>query len=110
MTILVDAQLSPHLAPWITRTFSIEAFSVGYLGYRDAADTEIFEYARTAGAIVMTKDDDFVRLHYQQGSPPKIIWLTCGNTSNDHIKKILRNKLPQVLEMLNTSDLVELTD
>jgi len=88
----------------------MESFSVGYLGYRDATDAEIFEYARASQAIVMTKDDDFVRLHYQRGSPPKIIWITCGNTSNEHIKKILRDKLPQVLALLNTSDLVEITD
>lgn len=110
MSLIVDAQLSPHLAPWISQTFGMEAFSVGYLGYRDATDTEIFEYARASQAIVLTKDDDFVRLHHQRGSPPKIIWITCGNTSNEYIKKILRDKLPQVLALLNTSDLVEITD
>lgn len=58
----------------------------------------------------MTKDEDFVLLHHQYGSPPKIIWITCGNTSNERMKQILKNKLPSVLEMINKFDLVEISD
>lgn len=49
---------------WITDHFpEIEAYSVKYLGLRDAEDPEIFEAARMAGAVVMTKDNDFVQPH-----------------------------------------------
>jgi predicted nuclease of predicted toxin-antitoxin system len=56
----VDAQLSPALAPWITEQFGIEAYSVKWLGYRDATDAEIFHAARKAAVVVMTKDSDFI--------------------------------------------------
>ncbi len=36
--LIIDAHLSPHLAPWIERNFAIPAFSVAYLGLRDAND------------------------------------------------------------------------
>jgi predicted nuclease of predicted toxin-antitoxin system len=39
----IDAQLSPALASWIAEHFKIEAFSVKYLGYRDANDRQIFD-------------------------------------------------------------------
>lgn len=45
----LDAQLPPQLAPWLSATFDVLAYSVGYLGYRDASDDEIFRAAREAG-------------------------------------------------------------
>ena len=81
MTIWVDAQLSPRIARWIEGNFPVTAVPLRDLGLRDAGDREIFAAGRIANAIVLTKDSDFVDLLDQQGSPPKIIWLTCGNTS-----------------------------
>jgi predicted nuclease of predicted toxin-antitoxin system len=36
MNFWVDAQLSPHFAPWLSARFSVPAFSVRDLGLRDA--------------------------------------------------------------------------
>jgi predicted nuclease of predicted toxin-antitoxin system len=41
MTFWIDAQLPPQLAPWLTETFKVEAFSVRFLGLRDAEDEDI---------------------------------------------------------------------
>jgi predicted nuclease of predicted toxin-antitoxin system len=60
--IWVDAQLSPALAPWISQQFNIEAVSVRRLGLLDAKDPVIFQAAREANAIVLTKDVDFTLL------------------------------------------------
>lgn len=40
-------------------------------------------------AIVITKDRDFVNLVRRRGTPPRIIWVTCGNTSNREMREIL---------------------
>ncbi|MCU0338341.1 MAG: DUF5615 family PIN-like protein [Spirosomaceae bacterium] len=61
------------LALSITDKFGIEAFSVKFWGLRDATDEVIFAEARKQNAIVLTKDEDFVNLISQKGSPPKII-------------------------------------
>jgi predicted nuclease of predicted toxin-antitoxin system len=82
MTIWVDAHLSPAIATWITNTLGITALALRDIGLRDAEDHEIFEAAKAQKVIVMTKDRDFVELVDRLGSPPQIIWLTCGNTSN----------------------------
>ncbi|WP_459872906.1 DUF5615 family PIN-like protein [Endothiovibrio diazotrophicus] len=62
MIFWIDAQLSPALAPWIKERFGVDAYSVKYLGYRDADDVDIFLSAKQAGVIVITKDRDFLDL------------------------------------------------
>lgn len=73
MKISMNAQLSPSLAIWINSTFGIESYSLKFLGLRDADDIEIFEKARREEDIViMTKDNDFLNLLYELGSPLKL--------------------------------------
>ena len=111
MTLWIDAQLSPALALWITQTFGIQAAAVRDLGLRDATDRDIFEAAGKAKAIVLTKDGDFVRLLDRFGPPPQVIWLTCGNTGNAHLRQILAQALPQAVTQLKAGErLVEISD
>ncbi|ELS31927.1 MULTISPECIES: DUF5615 family PIN-like protein [Pseudanabaena] len=110
MIIWIDAHLSPAIAPWISRTFGISAFALRDLGLRDAEDPEIFEAGKAQKIIFMTKDSDFVDLVERLGSPPQIIWLTFGNTSNAQLKEILTATLPRALEILATGEsLVEIS-
>ena len=109
MTIWLDAQLSPAIAAWITEQSSVPVIALRELGLRDATDREIFFAARASDAIVMTKDSDFVRLLEVNGSSPKVIWLTCGNTSNARLKEILGETLGKALELLQAGEqLVEI--
>ncbi len=58
----------------------------------------------------MTKDSDFVSLLDRFGSPPKIIWLTCGNTSNSNLKIILSKTLQTAIELFdNGEEIVEIS-
>ena len=109
MKIWVDAQLSPRTARWIAAHFPVEAAALRELNLRDAGDDDIFAAARAANAIVLTKDSDFVRLLEQHGSPPKILWLTCGNTSEAALQQILSQHLSTALGLLEGGeDLVEI--
>ena len=112
MILWIDAQLSPAIAAWINRTFEdIEAQSVRSLGLRDALDYEIFEEARKQAVIVMTKDKDFINLVDQHGSPPKVIWITCGNTSNAKMRQILSKSLSKAKQLLDKGEaIVEISD
>lgn len=110
MIIWVDAHLSPAIVTWITQTFGITALALRDVGLRDAEDTEIFEAAKAQGVILITKDSDFVDLVERLGTPPQIIWLTCGNTSNARLREILSTNLPEALEILSSGEaLVEIT-
>jgi predicted nuclease of predicted toxin-antitoxin system len=104
MIIWVDAQLSPFLADWICNELKFDAKAIRDFGLRDANDEDIFNKAKIAEAIVMTKDIDFKILQDRLGSPPKIIWLTCGNTSNRRLKEILISHLHDAIELLNSGD------
>jgi predicted nuclease of predicted toxin-antitoxin system len=109
-TIWIDAHLSPAIATWITDTFGVTALALRDLGLRDAEDPEIFEAAKAQGVIFMTKDSDFVDLVERLDSPPQIIWLTCGNTSNARLREILSSVLPETLELLGSGEkLVEIS-
>lgn len=110
MIIWLDAQLSPALAPWIQATFNVEAHALRDLGLRDSTDRAIFHAAKSAGAVLMTKDSDFVTLSHHYGAPPPIIWLTCGNTSNRSLQALLAKAFPRVLLLLQSGEsLVEIT-
>ena len=57
----------------------------------------------------MSKDKDFIDLLYVHHAPPKIIWLTCGNTSKQRLKEIMALHLRHALDILESgSDLVEI--
>ena len=111
MKFWIDAQLSPALAPWLSNTFGVEAFSVRWLGLQHASDERIFTAARETEAVVITKDRDFVQLLERLGPPPKLIWVTCGNTSNAQMRKILQQTFPKALSLLQAGEsLIEITD
>jgi predicted nuclease of predicted toxin-antitoxin system len=107
--IWVDAHLSPRIARWISANFPISALPLRELGLRAAEDDEIFVAGRVAGVIILTKDSDFIRLLELHGSPPKILWLTCGNTSEAALQEILGRQLATALCLLEGGeDLVEI--
>ena len=110
--IWVDAQISPAIAVWINNQFeNFEAKSLSALGLRDARDIEIYNRASIEDVIIMTKDSDFQRLVQNYGSPPKIILITCGNTSNERLRTILSFSLNQAVNLLNQKEtIVEIKD
>jgi predicted nuclease of predicted toxin-antitoxin system len=109
MTVWLDAHLSPGLARWLSDTFDLAAVPVRELGLRGAEDDEIFFAARKAADVVITKDVDFITLLERHGSPPKIIWLTCGNTSDASLREILTAKFREALALLVSGEnLVEI--
>jgi predicted nuclease of predicted toxin-antitoxin system len=111
MKLWVDAQLSPALAGWLRDAFGIEAAAVRDLGLREAKDLQIFMAARRASAVVMTKDIDFLQLVERLGPPPQILWVTCGNTSNERLRQILTTAWPAAQSLLARGEpLVEISE
>ena len=109
MILWIDAQLSPALAPWISQQFAVEAYSARWLGLTRATDQQIFEAARKANAVVMTKDSDFLRLLELHGPPPQVIWVTLGNTANARLREVCGRRLSSALRLLESGEaLVEI--
>lgn len=112
--IWLDAQLSPALVSFIFQLSGIDCLAVRDLGLRDANDVDIFTQAkkRSSAVVIITKDADFLDLLIRYGSPPKIIFLTCGNTSNHKLKEIFSLRLKEAMDLLESSDndIVEISD
>jgi len=110
VTIWLDEQISPFLAPWIEQQFGITCSSVTILPVDRGADLAIFLAARGAGAIVISKDSDFVDLAQRLGTPPPIIRLRMGNCSNTTMRLILSARLQDALDLIEAGEpIVELS-
>ncbi len=105
MRLWLDAQLPPALAGWINlQGLALEATPIRDLGLRDALDPEIFQAAREAQALMMTKDRDFIQLLERSGPPPQVIWLRTGNSSNQALQRTLSTTLGPALELLRAGE------
>ncbi len=106
MNFWVDAQISPQFALWLSARFNVPAFALRELGLRDATDRAIFDAARAAEqpVVVITKDRDFSELVLRHRTPPQVLWVTCGNTSNVHLHTIFEQLFPQALALLHAGD------
>ena len=109
MIFWIDAQLSPEIAEWLSENYEVKALSVKDVGHRDSKNKDIFQAAAKEADVVITKDKDFVNLLERFGPPPKILWLTIGNTSNKYLKQILDKKFATALKLLQENNLVEIT-
>lgn len=59
----------------------------------------------------MTKDSDFVDLVCRLGTPPQILWLTCGNVTNRNLRQILTATFLDDLERIKQGEaIVEISD
>lgn len=111
MTFWLDAQRPPALARYLIESFGVEAEPLGALGLRDATDREIFDAARRAGVTLVSKDGDFVELVRRLGTPPQIIWVTCGNVTNKHLKQVFATTFAQARALLaGGAQVVEIAD
>ncbi|HEY9704117.1 MAG TPA: DUF5615 family PIN-like protein [Allocoleopsis sp.] len=106
MNIWIDAQLPPTLANWLTSNFDVQAVALRDMEMGYAQDIDIFAAARAVNAIIMTKDSDFIDLVCRLGSPPQILWLTCGNVTNQNLRKLLNATLPNALEQLRQGEVI----
>lgn len=97
MKLLFDENLSHKLVHLLAEDYpdSVHVRSVSLGG---ASDSVIWEYARTQGYIIASKDTDFRERSFVEGFPPKIIWLDVGNTGTQEIAILLRRHKPLVEE------------
>lgn len=109
MKVWVDAQLSPAMARYLKDELGTDASALRDIGLRDAEDGEIFQAARSASAVVMTKDSDFVSLLERFGPPPQVVWVRCGNTSNANLRAVLLKTWAEAVRHLEAGEaLVEI--
>lgn len=92
--------MPPLLAEWLSKNHGVEALSLRDIELRDAADDEIFRAAQQAQIVMISKDSDFVELVSRHGSPPQLLWVTCGNVTNRRLQEVFAKTFPDALALL----------
>jgi len=111
MIYWIDAQLPPQVADWLRWTFKVEAYSLRDLGLRDAEDELIFQQAQQTGIVLISKDSDFVEMVLRWGTPPQLLWVTCGNVTNRRLQSLFTLVFPKAQQLLAAGEaIVEITD
>lgn len=95
MRLLFDENLSGRLPSLLAEVFP-ESASVMATGLGGRSDSDIWEHAKTAGFVLVSKDEDFQRLSVLRGPPPKVIWIRLGNCTTADIVRLLRFRAEQL--------------
>jgi len=101
--LLFDANLSPALVGLLRADYA-DSVHVRDAGLRHGSDAEIWEYAKTRGFVVVSKDTDFRERSFLEGSPPKVIWLDVGNAGTREIELLLRRERHRVEQVIQSPD------
>lgn len=96
MRFLVDAQLPPALARHLV-TLGHEASHVADAGLLASRDRDIWRYAEANGAVLITKDEDFVTLRALNPRGPAIVWVRVGNATKRNLIARFVAALPAIV-------------
>ncbi len=103
MHFLIDAQLPPLLAGWL-KANGHEAEHVFDLELDDASDQAIWNRAEAIGAVLITKDEDFVGLRLRLETGPAVCWVRIGNATNPTLIAWFERVFPGILVALESGE------
>jgi predicted nuclease of predicted toxin-antitoxin system len=104
LKLLFDQNLSRKLVTRLADIFP-DSSHVQFHGLVEKTDTEIWEFAKTSDFCIVTQDADFAERSRLYGSPPKVVWLRCGNAPTSQVEAILRSGVEAVQELLDNPNL-----
>ena len=97
MKLLLDENLSPRLVNRLNQLFP-GLTHVRDVGLKQAADQQIWDWARDNGFAVVTTDADFVALSQRHSWPPKVVHLEQCDFSSRIIEDWLRRNAVRISE------------
>jgi predicted nuclease of predicted toxin-antitoxin system len=100
LKLLFDQNLSRKLVTRLADLYPALSH-VQFHALEEKTDTEIWEFARTNDFCVVTQDADFAERSRLYGSPPKVIWLRCGNAPTNQVENLLRAGSVAIQELLH---------
>lgn len=89
MRLLFDHNLSPSLAS-ILQDIYPNSLHVYAIGMEESDDSVVWEYARTNGFVIVTKDADYLIIGARLGHPPKVVRIGLGNCPTAVVADLLR--------------------
>lgn len=103
MKLLFDQNLSPKLASYFSSNFE-NCQHLQDIGFGELEDMLVWEYAKTNGFTIVSKDSDFNNLVSYFGFPPKVIWLRRGNCSTKVIIEIMTENLELIKAFISDTE------
>ncbi len=104
MKLLFDQNLSRKLVSRLDDIFPGSSH-VQFHRLAEKTDTEIWEFSKQNDFCIVTQDADFAERSRLYGSPPKVVWLRCGNTSTSQVEALIRGSKEATQALLNDADL-----
>jgi len=104
LKLLFDQNLSRKLVNRLADIFP-ESSHVQFHNLAEKTDTEIWEFAKANDFCIVTQDADFAERSRLYGSPPKVVWLRCGNVPTRRVESLIRTGEEVIRELLSDSDL-----
>jgi predicted nuclease of predicted toxin-antitoxin system len=103
-------RLPPSLANHLS-SHRHEAIHVSDIGLTTAPDKVIWSRATAIGAVLVTKDEDFVMMRALDNQGPPVVWLRTGNTTKRALISRFTEKLPALVQSLERGDtIIEISD
>ncbi|PYE28646.1 putative nuclease of predicted toxin-antitoxin system [Rhizobium sp. PP-CC-3A-592] len=103
MRFLVDAQLPPALARWLS-ALGHESLHVADIGMQSASDRAIWDLAEKDGWLIITKDEDFAQRKTLTASGPQVVWLRWPNGRRADLLARFEQVLPRVIAALERGE------
>lgn len=95
MKLLFDQNLAPRLVSLLADIYP-DSLHVRDAGLDAVEDVELWNYAKTYGFTIVSKDVDFQKRSLLYGFPPKFVWLRLGNCSVAESAALLRKFSPLI--------------
>jgi predicted nuclease of predicted toxin-antitoxin system len=89
MKLLFDQNLSWRLPKQLVGLYP-DSQHIREAGMKESPDIDIWNYAKTNGFLVVSKDMDFQQRSLLFGHPPKVLRLRVGNCTVQTIEDLLR--------------------
>ncbi len=104
MKLLFDQNLSRKLVIRLADIYPTSSH-VQFHDLEENTDTDIWEFATANDFCIVTQDADFAERSRLYGSPPKVVWLRCGNAPTRQVETLLRSGAGAVEELLSNPNL-----
>jgi predicted nuclease of predicted toxin-antitoxin system len=104
MKLIFDQNLSPKLVEKLKDLFP-DSTHVHLSGLGKALDIEVWQFAKTGGFTIVSKDADYGEMSMALGYPPKVVWVRRGNCSTIEIEQLIRRDSEFIQQLDSNPDL-----
>jgi len=106
---IVDAQLPKLLSDFLRRNGFDSIHTLELPNKNATKDKEIIEIAGKENRVVISKDVDFLESFLLKSIPEKLVMVKTGNIPNEDLIQIFYNNLNIIIEMIERSNLLEIS-